>query len=440
MTGSPLISIVVPSFNQARFIGETLQSLVDQDYPNLEVVIQDGGSTDGAAAIAQEFANKHPAIFRLHVEKDGGQADALNRGFARTRGEILGFLNTDDTLYPGCLKSVAQAIEPAAGRFVVFGRCLFTGEDSPYVGVEHPAVYKSHFEHLAIWKRGHNTIPQPSVFWHRRVWEKCGGFKRNEHHVLDYDLFCRFSRRFRFHRIDELWSTYRMHPVSKSAQRTEAEVLELSVRVSRSHWGGWWTPLRWRCAFSHWLHDRHMQEHARHHARRAEDAARAGRRLAAAGEFLSTFFYSPSLAWRRLFRAWIGTWRIRFLERMLFTPEQGFAGQHADGWIGPVYRTSLAVPADAGRVVIQLRFVAQPGYGRVGIALSLNGRVVSRHMAESAGDFEMAADVSKFRRRGCRLELASESFFVPSQITDSPDTRQLSLVLIDTKIEPVSRM
>ena len=94
MTIAPKISIVTPSFNQGRFLGETLQSLVDQAYPNLEVVIQDGGSNDGAIEIAQTFASKFPSIFRLFVEKDSGQADALNRGFARTTGATSGTVET----------------------------------------------------------------------------------------------------------------------------------------------------------------------------------------------------------------------------------------------------------------------------------------------------------------------------------------------------------
>ncbi len=242
MKQEPSISIVVPSFNQAQYLGETLQSLVDQEYPKLDVIIQEGGSNDGSIAVAEDFVRRYPTIFRLIVEKDSGQADALNRGFARANGEILGFLNSDDTLFPRILHRVAAEIDPDRDRFIVMGRCMFTGEGSRYVGIEHPAEYGSHFEQLAIWKRGFNTIPQPSVFWHRAVWERCGGLDVNEHHALDYDLFCRFSEHYRFHRVDELWSTYRMHDSSKSAQRTEAEVLNLSIKVSRKHWGSWLSP------------------------------------------------------------------------------------------------------------------------------------------------------------------------------------------------------
>ena len=165
---APRITIAVPSFNQGRFIGETLQSLVDQRYPELEVIIQDGGSTDGAVEIAGEFVRRFPGVFQLHVEPDTGHANAVNRAFRRSTGEVLGYLNTDDTLYPGCLERVAREIDPARGRFIVFGRCRFTGHGSPYVGQEHPAEFRGHFDLLAVWRRGYNTIPQPSTFWHRR--------------------------------------------------------------------------------------------------------------------------------------------------------------------------------------------------------------------------------------------------------------------------------
>ena len=339
MRSCPLISIVTPSFNQGQFLGETLQSLLDQDYPNLEVIIQDGGSTDDSIAVAGKFVARNPEMFRLFIEKDRGQAHALNLGFAKTRGEILGFLNSDDTLYPGTLHSVAREIDPAAGRYVVFGRCLFTGEDSPYVGVEHPAEFESAFEHLAIWKRGYNTIPQPSVFWHRLVWESCGGLNESESHVLDYDLFCRFARQFHFRRVDELWSTYRIHSVSKSAQRTEAEVLAMSIAASRRNWPPAWHPLHWRLAASYWLHQRHTHERARHHARQAERARASGHSWQAVVPTLQTLLISPSMAWRRLLSPIAAGWGLSWLEALVWTKKghaDEFTGRHPDGWIGPV--------------------------------------------------------------------------------------------------------
>ncbi len=433
MNKPPAISIIVPSFNQGRFIAETLQSLVDQDYPNLEVIIQDGGSTDGAAEIAREFAEKHPQIFHLFVEKDEGQADALNRGFKRAKGEVLGFLNSDDTLYPGCLQSVAREMDPSQGKYVVFGRCLFTGEDSPYVGIEHPAEFPSFYEFLAIWKRGYNILPQPSVFWHRKVWEKCGGFNVKEHHVMDYDLFCRFGRRFSFHRVDELWSTYRMHAVSKSAMSTEADIFEMSIKVSRRYWGGWWHPRRWRCEISYWLHNRDLHERARHYARSAEDAAREGRSVRAFIQFLKTLTFSPRMARDRLLRAWLATHRLRFFERLI-TTDDGFTDQHGDGWIGPVYRRAIPLEAGAQKLVFTLKHLPQGHHRDVVCELRINGRKQAVAKVTEEQDFVLEGTVADINQPACQVEIRTNSFFIPRDVHNTPDDRKLSVLLLETSL------
>jgi glycosyltransferase involved in cell wall biosynthesis len=315
----PSVSIVVASFNQAQYLPETLQSLVDQNYLALEVIIQEAGSTDGSIAIAEDFVKRYPAIFKLFIEKDSGQADALNRGFARTTGEILAFLNSDDIYYSETLNRVATELDPAKGRYIVMGRCLFTVEGACYGGVEHPIEYINHFEHLAIWKRGFNSIPQSSVFWHRSVWAHCGGLDINENHALDYDLFSRFSKHYRFHQIDKLFSTYRLHDSSKSSQLTEAEMLDLLIKVSQKHWGTWLAPLRWQCELSYWLYTRHLHERARHHARRAEEAFKTGRYRVALVETAATFMASPRMAQDRLFYGWLAATALKVFRRLVIS-------------------------------------------------------------------------------------------------------------------------
>jgi glycosyltransferase involved in cell wall biosynthesis len=428
MSSLPTISIVVPSFNQAQFIAATLQSLVDQDYPALDVVIQEGGSTDGSIEIARGFVERHPRLFKLFVEKDSGQADALNRGFARAEGQILGFLNSDDLLLPKVLHRVAAEIDPARGRFIVMGRSLFVGDEGArYVGVEHPAEFTSHYEHLAIWKRGYNTIPQPSVFWHREVWERCGGFDTREHHVLDYDLFCRMSSRYHIHRVDELWSHYRLHDASTSAQRTEAEVLDLSIKVSRKYWGSWLSPMRWRLEASHWLHDRHLHERARHHARRAEEAFDRKQPLAAMGEFVRTALCSPVMARDRLLYPFVRNNAVRILGRVLVRPAR-FTDQYPDGWIGPVFRRALEVPAGAQRLCATLAFHPQPGHGRVTVELLCDGKVQERVSLEGDTVFALKAPVRSGASR-MAVEIRSSSHFNPSVVFGGEDRRELALVL-----------
>lgn len=425
----PKISIVVPSFNQAQYLPETLQSLLDQNYPNLEVIIQEGVSKDGSIQIAEDFARRHPDTFKLFVEKDAGQADALNRGFARTTGDILAFLNSDDTYYPGTLHRVAQEIDPAKDRFVVMGRSLFTGENSRYVGVEHPAEYVSHFEHLAIWKRGFNTIPQPSVFWHRRVWERCGQLDVNEHHALDYDLFCRFSRYYRFHRIDELFSTYRMHDSSKSSQRSESEVLELSIGVSRKHWGSVWSPLRWRCALSLWWHNRHLHEKARHHARRAEEAFTQRQFGTALVEMFRTLITSPKMARDRLLYGF-GAAKFGIVARRVAVPGgDEFTGQHPDGWIGPIHRRAIDVPEDASQIVVALEHVQQRRHKDVSATLLVNGIPADTKVLNASGEFELRADAQAHRGQTVWVEIRTSSYFIPGRLHGSDDMRPLSLKL-----------
>lgn len=433
MENLPQISIVVPSFNQAQFLTETLQSIVLQDYPSLEIIIQDGGSRDGSIEIAKDFVRRFPMIFQLFVEKDSGQADALNRGFARTSGEIMAFLNSDDTYFPRILHRVATEIDPARDRYIVMGRCMFTGEGSIYVGIEHPAEYNNHFQQLAIWKRGFNTIPQPSVFWHRSVWSRCGGFDVNEHHALDYDLFCRFSRHYTFHRVDELFSQYRMHNCSKSSRRTEAEVLELSIKVSKKHWGSWMSLLRWRCEFSYWLYNKQLHESARHHARQAEQAYINRDYGSAFANLVATLFTSPKMARDRLLFGWFAAKAIRIFQKLVINND-GFTGRYADGWIGPIYREQISVPEGCKKVVVSATHQPRPSHKKIKVLFYINGRRVDSKKLAKKTNFSLPVDVQAHQGQMISLEIRSNSSFSPSSLYGNDDRRQLSLQLTEVNI------
>jgi len=145
----PRISLITSSFNQGRFIARTIESVLAQDYPDVEHIVVDGMSTDSTADVLARF--RHLTVIR---EPDRGQADAINKGFRAATGQIFGFLNSDDTLEPGALRSVADAIDPAAGRHIVMGRCRFIDEEDRFIGVEHPSAFESHRRVLEIWK-GH---------------------------------------------------------------------------------------------------------------------------------------------------------------------------------------------------------------------------------------------------------------------------------------------
>jgi glycosyltransferase involved in cell wall biosynthesis len=437
MPREPKISIVVPSFNQASYLGQTLESLAIQNYSNLEVIVQDAGSSDDSVRIAQNYAQRHPDIFQVFIEKDNGQAHGLNLGFKKTTGSILGFLNSDDTLYPGCLERVAKEIDPKKGRFIVMGRCLFTGSDSPYVGVEHPSEFIDHFHQLAIWKRGVNTIPQPSVFWHRTVWEKCGGMDEGEEHALDYELFCRFSRDFVFHRVDQLWSTYRIHSSSKTSARSEAEVLELTIRASRKHWGPWWSPLWWRCAFSCWLHNPENFERARHHARLTEEAFSGRKYAVGMMNACATFGISPKLALNRLLWPSLLYNIFPWVEGSLLcaTPSiKNAQPRYADGWIGPNFVELITIPAQAKNLVLRINFL-RPKPIKTRIDFLIDGRANKRLERRRSESLEIALEVDQFRGRTVTLQILSSSFFIPSHHGTTGDHRALSMRILEQRVE-----
>jgi len=437
---NPKISIVVPTLNQGEHLEETLRSLAKQDYRTLEVIIQDGDSTDETIQVAQEFVRKFPDVFQLFVEKDNSQGHRLNLGFQKTTGIILGFLHADDTLFPGCLSRVAGEINPETERYIVMGRCLFTraGEPSePYVGIEHPCEFVDHFHYLAIWKRGLNTIPQPSVFWHRTIWEMCGKIDEGQEQALDYELFIRFSKRYRFHRIDELWSTYRVQSESKIFSLSDTEILDLLLKASRKHWGPWWSTLRWRCEWSFWLHDPRKFEKARHHARLAEEGflKRAYAKVLRHGA--ATFILDPALAWKRIATQFF-VYRFHPVFEILFLrPKQGLeeaTPRYHDAWIGPNFAEKFEIQYGIRSLVLQLEFF-RPRVLRTTIDFLVDERNIKSLTRWRSGTFNVRLDVAKYRGTAVTLQILSSSSFAPTNQGDHDDHRRLSLRIRGLRFE-----
>src|SRR5262249_36497560 len=209
MATFPRISVVTSSYNQGRFIGRTIKSVLAQGYPDLEHIVVDGMSTDDTPEVLARYPH-----LRVVREPDNGQAEAINKGFRLATGNVFCFLNSDDTFLPGALHRVAREIDPARGRHVVMGRCAFVDEDDKSTGVEHPSAFIGHNRVLDVWRL--HCVPQPATFWTAEVWRRCGPLDEGEQLVLDYDLMCRISRYYYFHFIDQVLATYRLHKQSKS--------------------------------------------------------------------------------------------------------------------------------------------------------------------------------------------------------------------------------
>ncbi|MGF1581456.1 MAG: glycosyltransferase family 2 protein [Gemmataceae bacterium] len=208
----PSISVVTPSYAQGEFLERTITSILNQKYPNLEYIIQDGGSTDQTTEILARYASQFHA---WESAPDGGQANAINKGFTKSSGEIMAFVNSDDVLLPGALHSVAQFFTTNPQVDVVYGhRIIIDGEDKE-VG---RWIMPKHSDQAFIWT---DYVPQETMFWRRRIWDKIGGhLDESFQSALDWDLLLRFeAARAKFYRLPRFLGAFRVHPQQKSCAR-----------------------------------------------------------------------------------------------------------------------------------------------------------------------------------------------------------------------------
>ena len=225
---TPLISIVVPTLNQARFIEQTLASVVGQNWPHFELIVIDGGSTDGTHSVVEKYPVTH-----FLSEPDHGQADAINKGMRLAQGDILAWLNSDDYYLPLTLARVARALGDTSQPRLVYGACLLWFEDDQRTRVMQPGPFRR--DALAT----SSFIYQPSAFWTRALWEKTGPLDETKHFVLDWDWWLRASRQGEFLNLDECLSVYRFHDAHKtgsSATRRTEEILALVEREASPAW------------------------------------------------------------------------------------------------------------------------------------------------------------------------------------------------------------
>jgi glycosyltransferase involved in cell wall biosynthesis len=204
----PLVSIVTPSYNQGRFIRQTIKSVLDQEYPNIEYWVIDGGSTDETIAILQEY--EHDARFHWISERDRGQSDAINKGWRRCSGDIFAWLNSDDTYLPGAIRSQAQALQQHHDSGVVYGDALYIDEQSAPLYTAYGRPYHM-LELLRL------TIPaQPTTFIRRTVCEAIGPMNEHFKYSMDSEYWVRAAKIAGFWYEPGCIATYRLHDRSKT--------------------------------------------------------------------------------------------------------------------------------------------------------------------------------------------------------------------------------
>ena len=243
MSDQPRITVITPSYNQARFLEKTIRSVLEQGYPDLEYIVIDGGSTDGSAALIEKYDDR---IDYWESVPDRGQSHAINKGLELATGEVVCWLNSDDYLLPGALLTVGRTLARETGNQAMVGHVVKVFTDG-----RDPVILRGRYEgrerFLRFWQ-GYE-MHQAAIFWRRELSERVGRLDERLHLTMDFDYWARLSRHCDFVNVDQALAACHYHEEAKTGDGYAAYHAELRRRA----WRYWGSPLSagfWRLAFS----------------------------------------------------------------------------------------------------------------------------------------------------------------------------------------------
>jgi glycosyltransferase involved in cell wall biosynthesis len=231
----PRIALITPVFNSGKYIEATIRSVLGQEYPNLDYYIVDAGSTDGTLDVIRKYEGQ---ISGWMSEPDRGMYDALNKGFARTSGEVMGWISATDMLHSGALRLVGSIFRDIKEADWITGRPTLFSEDGMTVSVgEVP-----HWSRMRFLMGANRYIQQESTFWRRRLWEKAGGrTDDSQRYASDFELWVRFFRHARLYPVDAIIGGFRVHDDSLGLQAMEIchriHDAAIEKELERESWG-----------------------------------------------------------------------------------------------------------------------------------------------------------------------------------------------------------
>ena len=234
----PKISVITPSFNQGKFIERTIRSVLLQNYPSLEYIVIDGGSTDNSVEVIKQYES---GLTYWISEPDRGQSHAINKGFSMATGQVLCWLNSDDYYLPDSLNTVGRLLADGTDVYAVAGHCLKVYEDG------HPPVLLEGQFHgrqrlLEFWK-GYQ-MHQPAIFWRREVFEKVGWLNEDLHLIMDFDYWARIAEHFDFTTVNQTLACCCYHPEAKTGDEYVGYHRDLHRHRYR-YWGSVLSPQFW---------------------------------------------------------------------------------------------------------------------------------------------------------------------------------------------------
>ena len=208
------ISIVTPSFNQGKFLEQTILSVINQNYSNLQYIIIDGGSNDNSFEIIKKYENK---IYYWVSEKDTGQSNAINKGFNKVSGEIIAWINSDDLYCENTFTKIAEYFSKNINVMWLYGNTFFIDENDNILAYKRPAKFNNF-----VLKFGSFSFNQPSVFLRRKIINEVGLLREDFHAIMDQEWFCRIAEKYEPSYVDINIAKFRWHPTSKSSSNNKS--------------------------------------------------------------------------------------------------------------------------------------------------------------------------------------------------------------------------
>jgi len=207
------ISLVTPSYNQGVFLTSTIKSVIDQNYPDLEYLVIDGGSSDNSVDIIKRYEK---SLTYWISERDHGQCEAINKGWRRVTGEIIGYLNSDDLLLPGSLNRVSSFFENNPHVDFIYGNAIYIDKDGKTIGRLNGQPFDLRRLLLRI-----QTIPQPAMFFRRKLLDEIGYLDENLHYTMDFDFWLKIAKIYTIEYVPQDLAAMRLHTDAKTTSQQD---------------------------------------------------------------------------------------------------------------------------------------------------------------------------------------------------------------------------
>ena len=389
----PRIGVVTPTYNMAEFLEETIQSVLSQDYPNLDYVVMDGGSKDGTVEILRKYDGK----LRWCSERDKGQGDAINKGWHALSGDIFAFLNADDTYLPNALSTIAGHFKRNPGVGMIYGEAYHVDVKGKIL--DRYPTQPFDFQNLS----NQCYVCQPAAFLLREAYANAGMIDSNMHYALDYDLWIRVAKQYGVRKVDEYFATSRMHLDNKTLSSRRKVYQEIIGTVKREYG---YVPYEWINGYACFLLDNKDQYF---------DRSKPTLTSYALSLALGAYHNPHSL--QRYFAEW---------RRMTGFGGQ-FTGRWEDGWISRRYESELTVDAASECLHITGKHFAP--IENLQLRVRLDGRKLDERRLAAPGPFAFDLPLpDDLRGKQCRLLIEADRTWRPME---NGDYRQLSCI-IDT--------